>query len=331
MIHESKIHREALLNELKGILFEFLIGTELAKSAGIENQFLSELDQGYRRQLEHYQGVLLKEDQQLLKSLPTLARACVSQLELKLPPNANQIRISSIDGPHKHKFAEADVIVQKQGVEIPISLKLGKHNSYVNTKSAGVKSVYKKYFEEFPDHLNLQKVLNEKVEKGFYKMGSNLYHEAGLVFSGRFGGEWEQAGYSTLPGELPSSFKKYLAEFYHELALAINKDFQNLSQQDSKLFAKCLRPLCGFGHPDLIQLRCYHTELNHLAHQLKDIKVIDKEELDENIKNLRFLPMRPGLSSFELDMPLFRLQIRVKPMNVFTTPSYKINCSVKQK
>ena len=37
----------------------------------------------------------------------------------------------------------------------------------------------------------------------------------------------------------------------------------------------------------------------------------------------------PGESTFELKFPGRILQIRVKPMNVFTTPAVKINCSTK--
>ena len=50
----------------------------------------------------------------------------------------------------------------------------------------------------------------------------------------------------------------------------------------------------------------------------------------ENV-DVQFGELKPGISSFEIVFGKTTLQIRVKPMNKFTAPALKVNCSVKVK
>ena len=52
--------------------------------------------------------------------------------------------------------------------------------------------------------------------------------------------------------------------------------------------------------------------------------------LQQELKSLKINGLKKGLSSFDVCLESLTLQIRVKPMNVFTVPGMKVNCSVKK-
>ena len=54
------------------------------------------------------------------------------------------------------------------------------------------------------------------------------------------------------------------------------------------------------------------------------------ETLRQELKTLKINGLKKGLSSFEIGLESLTLQIRVKPMNIFTVPAMKVNCSVKK-
>ena len=55
-----------------------------------------------------------------------------------------------------------------------------------------------------------------------------------------------------------------------------------------------------------------------------------REILQQELETLKINELKRGLSSFEIDFESLTLQIRVKPMNIFTVPAMKVNCSVKK-
>jgi hypothetical protein len=83
----------------------------------------------------------------------------------------------------------------------------------------------------------------------------------------------------------------------------------------------------GFSSPDILQLICFHDfksqgELQVELHGFADIQpALQKAQL------------RPfnQTASVDIEMGEVSLQIRVKPMNKFTTTAIKMNCSVKFK
>ena len=86
----------------------------------------------------------------------------------------------------------------------------------------------------------------------------------------------------------------------------------------------------GFGRDEIIQATCFHGILNAEKYHFKGIKIFTESTLYENLKAFKIGPIKDNLSSFEIKAGTMILQIRVKPMNIFTTPAVKINCSIKE-
>lgn len=70
----------------------------------------------------------------------------------------------------------------------------------------------------------------------------------------------------------------------------------------------------------------------HQNAQLKEILIKSQSDLFTNDPaEIAVKELSDGASSFDIAFKKFVLQIRVKPMNKFTTAAYKINCSIKMK
>jgi hypothetical protein len=78
------------------------------------------------------------------------------------------------------------------------------------------------------------------------------------------------------------------------------------------------------GDRKIIQVSCYHQQ-----HRLKSIEIKKFEDLFYPEIDVVIEPLKENMSSFDILIGKTTLQIRVKPMNKFTTASYKINCSIK--
>ena len=57
---------------------------------------------------------------------------------------------------------------------------------------------------------------------------------------------------------------------------------------------------------------------------------MEMTDLDEELRSLKFRMDDKEKSSFEISLSKILLQIRCKPMNKFTVPGLKINCSIKK-
>ena len=204
----------------------------------------------------------------------------------------------------------------------------------MNTKSGGVKSFLRKYFEDFNEALFWQEKLSFCVDQSFNQMAYQLYEKEGLNFEGTFDEQWEETGLSTLPGQLPKDYLPMVLEHYHRVITCLYQAFEFFFKADREKFKKCLFPLLGIGHHDIIQVTCFHGESTELKvkkkYQLKGIHVMTGETLRQELKTLKINGLKKGLSSFEIGLESLTLQIRVKPMNIFTVPAMKVNCSVKK-
>ncbi len=316
--------KEALINELKGNLLEYLLALSLAKIHKIEANFYGSFQGEIKRRLTSYEGILLKNDPYLFRKLPILAQEMAKEINQVLPKKVDNILVVG-KGAFRFKLAEADLIVKSGEDLIPLSIKLCKANSFVNTKSAGVKSFIKTYFNRFSKHELWQRELNVLVDLSFEKMARGLYEMARLPYVCGFSKNWYESGNSDLPGKLPLEMKKIVKNFYFEINSKIHDIFIQMEKESPADLRGCLPPLLGFGDKTIIQATCYHQEVSGEKYIPVKITVNHSDPPKEcyvgDLKN--------GLSSFELKFPGRILQIRVKPMNVFTTPAVKINCSTK--
>ncbi len=320
---------EALLNEIKGNVFEFCVGRELARLFGREVDFLQDFGSAGMKWLSPYESYLRTHHPNMIGALAHLARESANKLfEVLGTQIPKQILVigKQVSGSSARGRAESDLRLVYSDKVVGVSVKLCKSSGYVNTKSGGIKSFLEEYFDTFKSAGSRQQHLSAQVDHAFESLGSELYESQGLNWTGRFDEQWSLPH---LPGQLPSDIRERVLATYSELASVISHVFWELSHEDPERFKKGVKRLLGHSEDNLIQLICFHSGERDHHYELQSLFLETDESIEEELRALKILPYKSGLASFEIALATQRLQIRVKPMNTFTTPSYKINCSVK--
>lgn len=336
--YSNQMQKEAILNECKGNLFEFLVAQGLAARSSLEALFLLNLPAEFKDKLGSYEELVRTHDPKLQLLLPELASLTVKyiwdNLDLAQYRFVQWNVIGKMVATNDNEFwNETDIVgtyqlLSGESKKLTLSLKLTKDNSFTNTKSAGVKSFLTKYFGAFDSSLIalLQKELNREVDESFLMMGHRLYGMQELEFTGAFNSQWSNQ-FSELPGELPPDMRQIVHENYHRVALKLSSLLEKLKATDKHLFFESLYALCGFGHTEIIQVNCFHQNYNFKGISIKTFDDVFKK----TNKECTMMPLKDLASSVEIVMGPVTLQLRVKPMNKFTTAAYKINCSIKAK
>lgn len=327
-VYDTSIQKEALINELKGNLFEFLVGQCLANSFGLEGDYLGSISKEFRDRLHTYELWLQTHSPDLLEKLPLLAKSTADFYIKNEPESVDAILLVGkvLGGSSDQRAKEADLLLKIKDRLASLSLKLCKENSFVNTKSAGARSFYPKYFRvHFPSAVPAQNNLNHKLEEDYKEVSLALHEMAGLEPEQQFGKSWQEAKLPLLPGQLNTEMNKRLKEHYYYMIQSFYEVWENLYKKDRKKFYDCMMPLLGFGHQDLIQLSCFYSgdyklSFNNLKKAKPYRSMLESAELS---------PPKEGLSSFEMKMDDCSFQVRLKPMNKFTVPGLKVNCSLK--
>ena len=333
--------KEAILNECKGNLFEFLVGRGLSKRSLCEDQFLLNLPTEFKDRLLEYEELIRLQEPKLLIELPNLAEKTVDSLWKKFERDNIQFSKWSVIGKmvatndsdlwHETDLVGSIMTVSGQDKHLPLSLKLSKDHSFTNTKSAGVKSFLTKYFNKFNNNSpglleKMQKQLNAEVDESFLQMGHKLYSMNDLEWSGRFDGKWSDS-FSELPGELTEEMQEIIYINYNRIALKLHECLSMLQKENSTLFYNSLAALCGYSDPDIIQINCFHHDYVFSEVTIKSLGELFSADPDQcELKSLKKMS-----ASIDINIGNVDLQIRVKPMNKFTTAAYKINCSTKIK
>jgi len=326
---KDRDNNKALLNEEKGNLFEFLVAHLLSLKFKIEESFYNELNADLKNKLAIYEDSLRANNPQMIPLLFTLAQETSQKIEeFIFSKNFSLQQIYLIGKLNtnnaKGEWNEADFLLKTKNNElIPISLKLTKENSFMNTKSAGAKSFIERYFKIFENASALQEILNKEIEQAFSQMTHKLYQLANIDFVGKFDFSWKEK-WSELPGELPVEFREVIFINYHRVASLIHQQLVHLQTTHPEKFRDSLAPLCGMGDKKMLQVSCYHQE-----HRLKLILIRDFNDFFKNQNRIKIGELKKNMSSFDIIFGDTILQIRVKPMNKFTTAAYKINCSIK--
>jgi len=328
-IDQDSLRRDALINECKGNLFEYLVGQRLSQLAHIEQVFHQKLDSRLKQKFKEYESILRKIGPSILNKLIEFSDKTAQHILPSIKGNLVSVCIvgKMDDLQVKKEFQEADLLLITPSKTIPLSLKLSKNSAYVNTKSAGAKSFIEKYFSHIRNASIYQKELNQLIDRYYYNMGQTLYQMIGLDFKGEYDESWFAEGYSDLPGQLPEDMKKIVQNNYQQTISHIYEILEKMSH-DREPFSKSLLNLIGLGHPDMLQVICFHKKIDPESYELDSVLVGDYAEKMLEVTQFEMMPFNPNVSSFEIRFPNFQLQIRIKPMNKFTTPSYKINCSV---
>ncbi len=332
---ETSAQNEALINEFKGNLFEYLVASVMARHYKVESNFVRSFSGKLREQFAYYESWLRKHDLDLVKKLPILAQSTFSAIEGSLPGQVDDIFVVGklASGSGNKSLDEADIAYVIDNKLYPISLKLCKANAFVNTKSGGIRTFISKYFGIFNDSEKLQSDLNSIVDVSFSRVGHKMYEIAGLEWEGRFDQQWADTGLSELPGQLPKEHALVLQSFYHESIHELYHSLKLLFESDKELFKSSLLPLVGFGREDIMQVTCFHRDRRVEGRVEK--YMLDSVEFytSEHFYNVDivFGDLKEKISSFEILFGNTVLQIRVKPMNKFTAPALKVNCSVKNR
>lgn len=323
----DSIAKQALLNEYKDNLFEYLVALKLAQNCKIENEFVTSLSEDVRNMLRIQESFIRMNFPNLLRDLPQLAQAMCDKL---LPffdnnePKSIQL-IGKISGTDSD-FAEADIIIQTKRT-LPVSIKLSKSKAFVNTKSGGIKSFLHKYFPcQISQKLQLE--LNEFVDEKFHEMAFKIHEIAGMQYNMNFS-EWVANGLPELPGKLEPDYREVVHSLYYQILNKLYISIHAIREHDPISFYKGLLPLIGFGNDNLIQATCFYQNTSN-RYVLTDILVEESYILNQEVKQNKMGEYKKDLANFEIILPERILQIRIKPMNKFTSASFKVNCSVKK-
>lgn len=316
----ATLNSDALLNEYKGSLFEFLVSKELACLYDFESNFLHSLSSSQMGMLSQQEQFLRNNYPNLLISLPLLAKKTAKSLVQRLQiSNLSSIKMM---GMNANANNEVDILItDSKKLIIPISLKLSRSGSFTNTKSAGVKSFLQKYFNFDQDEFN------QKYERDFREFAYCMYQDVGEDPIDDFS-LWEELSLPTLPGKLEGLQKDYLFNFYKKVNKRIVETLEEIYLNKPKDFIDYLAPLSGFSSKDVIQVTTFY-KLDGEDYQLEEIKILSYKDLfPEGETSTRF---KMAEHSFEIYLKKLRLQVRLKPMNKFTHKSYKVNCALKLK
>ncbi len=317
MVHNNRL--DALLNEHKGNFFEYLVSLNFSKKIKKESEFLGELSESYYAMLEQQESFIRNYFPYLIHELPILASEAVEYFVKHLEDGYDQVILAgkSLSATQNSRFKEADILLMKGNIILPISLKLAKNSSFVNTKSGGVKSFFKKYFDVESD----QVIFNELFEREFEKFAMELYSSRGLIFDGNFK-QWETEGFENLPGQLNGENREALLSFYKSINKEIFRLFEKISKEEPKKFLNGVKQISGNSSQELIQLICFSTLKNEKLEK-KSIQVF------KGLHNLKLISLKENSGSIDIILDQFILQVRLKPMNKFTSKAYKINCAIK--
>lgn len=325
-VRQDQTKKEALFNEVKGSLFEYLVARNIAVMGKEELSFLQSLDKNYLTVLSQQDRMVRQFYPEMLPFLnaASLETAQAISSYLKVVPRSPKVVGKFSNSSLSRELHEADLMLSAQGKLLSVSLKLNKKNAYVNTKSGGIKSFFSIYFPFLQN--SIQDEFNKFVDMEFNRMALELHALHDIEYPGNFS-SWIKAGLSELPGELDADSRKVLKSYYARIAQKMHDILTRAFKQDPLEFGKSLFPLMGFGSHEILQVIYFH---DFPAMESPVIDIHTSTELTEGIKNLSIIPFG-DISSVEIEVGNWSLQIRVKPMNKFTTTAIKINCSIKVK
>ena len=322
---------EALLNEYKGNLFEFLMGKEISHHYKRETSYLDRIPQGFVEKLIHYEDYIRQHDGELLNALPLMARKSFDVLKDALPAGSREVFLVGklVGGSNNKELGEADLLLKEGAELLSLGIKLCRKGSFVNTKSGGVRSFFTRYFASFDKASFFQERVNRALESAFEEMGQKLYEINGLHFQGSIDESWTAKGKSSLPGELGPQEREVVLEFYYRAVREFHEAFVYFLKEDRECFCRGLLALLGFSCEGMIQMTTFYDRTSFEKYIYSETKVEYERNLVGKMKTLAILPLKEKRSSFEIVFSPHRLQIRLKPMNVFTVPGLKVNCSRK--
>lgn len=320
---------EALINELKGTLFEFRLAQELAQHFNLLPLFLSQVPSELTARLQHYEMWLRQNDRVLLKGLIGLGQKTSQFLIDHLDFTPENIVLTGKE--QQSEWGEGDLCLILGERKQYISLKLCKDHAFVNTKSGGIKSFVEKYFGDSFGALafEVQQRIDSTLAQSYQLLGQQLYHQFDFGdFNGQFDERWPTDW--LLPGQLPPEAKVFMYQHYGRVIQELWRGLAQLNEKSHDDFLECLYPLFGFANDAVLQLICYHGEEANNKYQLKNILLRDRSFMAKQLARLELKAPKNDLASVDWQMGEMTFQLRVKPMNKINAEALKVNCSLKE-
>lgn len=321
----EQINKEALFNEVKGSLFEYLVGLKLSQRVNRELEFIQNIDRNYLAVLGQQDRMVRQFYPEMLSFLSDASIKCEEKLTEKYGHQWRSIKLLGklSSSQLQEDFKETDLLlINEIGEQLLLSLKLNKKSAFVNTKSAGVRSFLTQYFP-FIDHSS-QNEFSHVIDMEFNVMSSLVHENHDLEFTGNYH-QWVRTGLPELPGDLEENDREILIKYYAKVARKLHEILTNGYQQNPQSFVERLYPLMGFSDPRIIQVICYH---DFKSRGECDIDIHDYKDVYDTTISIRDFK---DTASIEIESTKWVLQIRIKPMNKFTTTAMKVNCAVKFK
>ena len=306
------------------------MGRLMAEHYGIAAPFHKTLSRDLLDRLTLYEESVRRHDGRLLEALPRLSRCCFDEVCGSLPLECSGVSLVGKDSKEEGR-AEADILLDCPGGSVPLSLKLYRSGGSVNTKSGGTRSFFVKYFSAFGLSRFYQQKVDAVLDESFDRMGRILYGMNGLEFDGSFDPRWAALGKSELPGGLDRRESEAVLAFYHRVVREFFLAFTEMARADGRLFRSCLLPLMGVSREDMKCLSCFYRRDRRQKYAFDRAFFEDAGHLRGQGLTPEILPLKEGGSSFEVVLGDYRLRIRLKPMNRFTVPALKVNCSLARK
>lgn len=310
----------ALLNEYKGYLFEFLVAKHLRELANLDS-IETKLNENQFQMLSQQESFVRNNYPVLLERLPFLAKETAREvmqfLENKnLVKSLNDVLLSGKENTSldRQSFSEEDIaLLFKDLTDLKISLKLAKSGLATNTKSSGVLSIFDRYFSR----RDIQSDFNSFLDIEFENMSRDLHEIEDIEYQESFK-NWKKLGLPELPGSLNDQASQRLRQYYATVAKKMSELFESIDANDLN---SGLVSLAGFSHPNVVQVTCFYKA----NYQLEGVSIYNSLDFGKKlVKN-----HQKSMVVFEGEFA--KVQLRVKPMNVFTTKAFKVNASLSVK
>jgi len=317
---------EAFANEFKGALFEYQVASILSdRLAQYLNNFedtknvlaedILKVSSSMMLRLRAYENWLRQYDLALIKFLPQLAAKSVESMLEKTPDLAflksktsHEFKINFAEilvvgkeasASGQKMLQESDVIVRFKPQDAPekiiaFALKLAKAQSYVNTKSGGIKSFISTYFHSFDGILDrsiaqIEHELVQFVDLSYRQMMVELLKQADnyiinkplevdpvnevddtIFFNSgsELTEQWISKYKIELPGQLPMQLRAIVHQFYYNVAQKLFSIMHVMYSKNYHQFTLCLKNLLGFGASNIYQVVAYASKkenVNDLA------------------------------------------------------------------
>lgn len=321
-LKKNRRSHQALIQEYKGLLFEYLVGYYLTRDDHkLAHRFLVMMDRDFRRMFRIQEQFVCEHDEHLLEFIKDAAKKMSIFMKEFLSQDLRDIEYVTLAGKRQDSKTshEGDLIIKKTSEpdERYFSLKFLYQNRLANTKSAGLKSFLAKYFYQFEDI----KIIQEEFNLSFQELFQDFvfqHHQSEKYI--------QQDNYRLI--DMNEKDKEKYDHFLMNITDLIYHICSRLKIADPRLFLDSLWPLCGFSNNQVSQFTCVYKK----PYEVVELKFDSKKKLENKIiQNMKenFIQLQKDQNKIFIQTSAFVLELRPKAMNHPLRGGMKLNCSFR--